>query len=257
MTVLFNKRIVVTRARHQAPDLENLIRKQGAVPIPYPCLAIVPPEDTDALDARLASLTEFDWLLLTSTNTVHALSERLTRLKPRPDWTKIKVAAVGRKTSAELEAVLAAAADFIPPAFTAECLANTLPLTAGSRLFLPQSALADERVADILRTRGAEVITAVAYHTAIGRGGADVPAMIQRNEIDALTFASPSALTYFVQRSQLDRMPDLPAACIGASTAQSAAEIGFRQVLAPQEYSLRGMIHALVDYYSTSPKSVS
>lgn len=257
MTALFNKRIVVTRARHQAADLENLIRKQGAVPVPYPCIAIVPPKNTTALDARLASLAEFDWLLLTSANTVQALSERLTRLKLRPDWTKIRIAAVGHKTSAELEAMLAAAADFIPPSFTAECLANTLPLAAGSRLFLPQSALADERVADIFRTRGAEVITAVAYHTAIGRGGADVPAMLQRNEIDALTFASPSALKYFVQRSQLDRMPDLPAACIGASTAQSAAEIGFRRALAPQEYSLRGMIHALVDYYSTCQKSVS
>ena len=257
MTALFNKRIVVTRARHQAADLENLIRKQGAVPIPYPCIAIVPPGDTTALDAWLASLNEFDWLLLTSANTVQALSERLTRLDLRPDWTKIKIAAVGRKTGAELGVMLAAAADFIPPAFTAECLANTLPLTVGSRLFLPQSTLADERVADILRTRGAEVITAVAYHTAVGRGGADVPAMLQRNEIDALTFASPSALKYFVQRSQLDRMPDLPVVCIGPSTVQRAVEIGFQQALAPQEYSLRGMIHALVDYYSTCQKSVS
>ena len=257
MTVLFNKRIVVTRAAHQAAALENAIREQGAVPVSYPCIAIVPPKDRAALDAHLASLAEFDWLLLTSANTVRAVSERLTELKLQPDWTKIKIAAVGRRTGVELRELLAAASDFIPAASTAECLANSLPLRAGDGLFLPQSALADEAVADILRTRGAEVITAVAYHTVIGRGGGDVPAMMRRNEIDALTFTSPSALKYFAQRSRLDRMPDLPAVCIGPSTARSAAEIGFRQVLVPQEYSLRGMIDALVDYYSAPKKPVS
>ena len=254
MTVLFNKRIVVTRAAHQAAALEDVIRRRGAVPVPYPCIAIAPPQDPSALDAGLAALDEFDWLLLTSANAVRMVSERLSRLKLHPDWTKIKVAAVGPKTGAELRARLAAA-DFMPTAFTAECLANSLPLTVGSRLFLPQSALADETVAGILRTRGAKVSTAVAYHTVIGGGGADVPAMIRRNEIDALTFTSPSALNYFARRSRLERMPNLPAVCIGPSTARRAAEVGFQQAIVPQEYSLRGMMDALADYYSAASKS--
>ena len=253
MTVLFNKRIVVTRAAHQAAALEQVIRRRGAVPVSYPCIAIAPPKDTAALDACLAALDEFDWLLLTSANAVRMVADRLSRLKLHPDWTRIKIAAVGPQTGAELRARLAAA-DFMPTTFTAECLANSLPLTIGSRLFLPQSALADETVAGILRARGAEVSTAVAYHTVMGRGGADVPGMIRRHEIDALTFTSPSALNYFAQRSRLERMPNLPAVCIGPSTARRAAAAGFRQAIVPREYSLRGMMDALADYYASPPK---
>ena len=50
---LASKHIAVTRARHQAAELEELIRELGGVPIPFPCIAIEPAEP-NALDHYLA-----------------------------------------------------------------------------------------------------------------------------------------------------------------------------------------------------------
>jgi uroporphyrinogen-III synthase len=82
-SALQGKRIVLTRAAHQLDDLEELLRGRGAVPLPYPCIAIAPPEDPAALDAALADLLAgaFDWLVLTSQNAVLVLADRL---KPEP-----------------------------------------------------------------------------------------------------------------------------------------------------------------------------
>ena len=255
MTNLVNKRIVVTRARHQAAALESLIRQQGGIPIAYPCIEIAPPGDSAALDGHLTNLAEFDWLMLTSGNAARAIAERLTALDLQPGLCRIKVAVAGRGTGDALWDALAVEADFMPAVFGAESLANTLPLSAGERVFLPQSALADENAARTLRLRGGEVSAAVAYDTVCGRGGADVPTMLQRDEIDALTFASPSAAAFFAQRSQLERMPDLPTACIGQSTAARAADLGFRRALTARQPSLRGMVNALAAHFSSKKPS--
>jgi uroporphyrinogen-III synthase len=72
-------KVVVTRAAHQASDLASLLEARGAVPVLYPCIAIVPPEDTRELDEgiRRASKGGFDRIVFTSANTVFAVSSRL------------------------------------------------------------------------------------------------------------------------------------------------------------------------------------
>ncbi len=49
MSALRGKRIVNTRALHQAADFDALLTKYGAVPISYPCIVIEPPADTTQL----------------------------------------------------------------------------------------------------------------------------------------------------------------------------------------------------------------
>ncbi|MCX7671089.1 MAG: uroporphyrinogen-III synthase, partial [Anaerolineae bacterium] len=79
---LQGKRIAVTRAAHQAGELDDLLRRRGAEPLPYPCIAIAPPADTGPLDAALRELAAgaFDWLVLTSRNAVDVLADRLAAL---------------------------------------------------------------------------------------------------------------------------------------------------------------------------------
>jgi uroporphyrinogen-III synthase len=46
MSTLVGKRIVNTRAVHQAEALNTLLRARGALPLDYPCIAIVPSQDS-------------------------------------------------------------------------------------------------------------------------------------------------------------------------------------------------------------------
>ena len=80
--ILTGKQIVNTRALHQAHALDELLCLQGAVPVAYPCVDIVPPDNSSQLDRALLDLAvgHYEWLILTSVNTVLALAERLSIL---------------------------------------------------------------------------------------------------------------------------------------------------------------------------------
>ena len=98
---LAGKRVLVTRAAHQAGKLSDGLRALGATPVEVPVLEIRPPENLKALDEALLSLAAYDWLILTSANTVRALAERAVSLGvgfTQP--TGLKVAAVGQSTAA-------------------------------------------------------------------------------------------------------------------------------------------------------------
>ena len=246
--VLAGKHIVVTRAREQAGGWEDLLRQYGAEPIAYPCIAIAPLGDFTELDDCLSNLHDFDWLALSSGNAVRAVAERARELAALPSLKRVRVAALGPVTEAEARVHLGRGADFVPAAFSAEALARELPLGARSRILLPQSDLADERTAAIMRTRGAEVRAVVAYRTVAGSGGADLPAMLAGDKIDALTFASPSAVRFFRQRCRAPAALELPALCVGERTARAAASEGFRRVITPPTFGLRAMIAAYAEY---------
>lgn len=251
MSHLTHKRIVITRASHQADALVNLVQEYDAIPILYPCITLLPPDNTQTLDTCLHQIHDYDWLILTSSNTVYALHQRLQTLDIQPTWGTCQIACVGKSTASALNDYLHRPTDFITQTATGQALADSLPLTNGAKIFLPQSGLADHSVANMLISRGAQVTVVDAYQTVIGAGGDDVPAMLQRGEIDVLTFTSSSTVDNFLQRITPLPLPDLPALCIGSSTAQTAREAGFQQVIIPEQFNLEGMMSALHAYYAS------
>ena len=78
---LAGRRVLVTRAAHQAGKLSQGLRALGAEPVEVPVLEICPPASFDPLDAALRQLDSYHWLVLTSANTVRALADRATALK--------------------------------------------------------------------------------------------------------------------------------------------------------------------------------
>ncbi len=244
---LAGERIVVTRAADQAEPLACLIRQRGGIPLLYPSIRIAPPEDPTPLDAHLRRLRDFDWLALTSSNAVRALQERCSLLQVQPAWSRPFIAVVGAQTNAALRAWLERDADFEPDHASAGALAQTLPLSAGASVLLPQSDRANPSTAEILRARSVLTSTVVAYRTLAGNGGVDLGSLISHDAVDALTFASPSAITFFLRRCSHPKVFDLPAACIGPATAAAAREAGFVAVVAPPVASLAQMLDALAE----------
>ena len=98
---LAGRRVLVTRAAHQAGKLSEGLRALGAESVEVPVLEIRPPASFDSLDAALRQLDRYDWLILTSANTVRALADRAAALGilHEPPIT-MKVAAVGDATAA-------------------------------------------------------------------------------------------------------------------------------------------------------------
>jgi uroporphyrinogen-III synthase len=248
---LAGKTVVVTRALHQADELNALLRERAAVPLAYPCIDFAPPLDTTALDQRLgeALAGAYDWLVFTSSNAVRLVSERL----PASRSYRFRIAAVGEATAAATRDCLGVEADLIPQAYNAEAEALAA-LAGGARVLLPQSELARTTLYDRLTAAGAVVTPITAYRTIIGSGGVEVPALVRRGKVDAITFTSPSTVEHFVRRLTheggfRDDVDGLCIACLGATTARAAEGHQFKVSVVPVTQTMRSMCESLEQYF--------
>ena len=255
-TGLVDRRVINTRAPHQAAALDQILRAHGAVPLDYPCIEIVPADDNADFDAALRGLAagRFAWLVLTSANTVLALARRLEALHMTLSGAVFRTAAIGPSTRDAARGQLEIDALVVPEKFLAEALGEALPVQSGDAVLLPESAIARPLLADMLRERGAVVTVIAAYHTARGSGGVDVPKLLAKNAVDAVTFTSTSTVTNFMERisregGSVTRALGLCAACIGPVTADAARRYGFTNILVPEEYTLSGMTETLEGFF--------
>lgn len=240
---LAGKRILVTRAVHQSEDINQLLRAAGAVPVAFPCVAILLPEDCNELDTALRHLAQgsYDWLVLSSSNAAWVLACRLHALQLQPDWSRVRLAAVGQATASAILEHLGTTAEFVPEVQTGEALAASLPIQRGARVLLPQSAHVSSDLYDRLQASGAQVTQMIAYRAGLGAPDASV----LLGNVDALTFTSPVTVQNFLQLSQGHDFRHHLACCIGPTTARVAQRAGFTQCISANPHSIEGMIAAL------------
>lgn len=260
---LAGKRIVNTRAIHQAETLNVLLRQRDAIPLDYPCITVTPPDDPALLDAALFDLKagNYEWLVLTSANTVFAIAERLAVLGLTLNGGRFQTAAIGPATADAIQQNLGISIADFPAEYVAESLANHLPLKVGERVLLPESALARPTLAENLTARGASVTVVMAYQTVCGTGGANIAYLLTQGQVDMLTFTSSSTVTYFVERLQneggrLEMALAVPAACIGPKTAATAQAYGFSLVDVPDEHTLVGLVVMLERYFESPERQL-
>lgn len=252
-----SKKIVVTRAATQAGKLVAALEDLGAVPVLYPCIAVAPPEDSRDIDygLKLTVRGEHDWMVFTSANTVAAVAQRLDELGlERSRLSAAKIAAVGPGTADAIESELGIEVAVVPVHHEAEGLIEALAGVSGMRVFLPQSDLARPILADGLTNAGAVVKTATAYRTVTGRGGADVPVLLFRNGIDAVTFTSSSTVDNFVTRfsregGDIESLRNVCVACLGSKTTKTAEDHGIDVTITPGGNTIEALVAALVVYF--------
>src|SRR5579875_3623907 len=75
-------RVLVTRAAHQGSELAEHLRALGADPVLIPAIETADPTSFSTLDAALADLNHFHWLLFTSSNAVEAFARRSATYPP-------------------------------------------------------------------------------------------------------------------------------------------------------------------------------
>ena len=78
--------------------------------------------------------------------------------------------------------------------------------------------------------------------------------MLLDRRIDAVTFASASAVRSFVEVLGRDQAADLlrtvAVACIGPVTAEAAHQLGITTTVMPQRYTIPDLVDALVGHFT-------
>ena len=249
MASLFDKRVVITRPRHQATTMVEMIRERGGQPICIPVIEIAPLEDFTQLDQALRQVQSYDWLVLTSVNGVNAVWERFEALGIRLLLEGMHVAAIGPKTAAAL-VQRGVTPDFVPNEYITEAILPGLGDIRGQHILLLRADIARAALAYAIRAAGGLAEDVSAYRT--------VPAKIEpeaweriKAGVDIVIFTSSSTVTHFVrmlgeQDVSAHRIPGNPLiACIGPITAATASAHGLRVDIVPQAYMIEGLISAL------------
>ncbi|MBI4504104.1 MAG: uroporphyrinogen-III C-methyltransferase [Chloroflexi bacterium] len=249
---LFGRRVLVTRTREQASRLVRLLREQGARPIEVPSIAVVDPEDWSPADGALRRLGDFDWLVLTSANGVQWLFARLAHLDGDARWlAPVRVAAIGPATAAGLRAQ-GIVPDLVPAEFRGTAVAEAL-VAAGARgqqVLLCRAAEVPEELASLLRAAGAAVHEVALYRTIVPAESGPRVQEALRAGVDIVTFTSSSTVRNLLALAgaEAGRLEQAIIACIGPVTARTAREQGLRVDLVAREYTVEGLMAALVEY---------
>ncbi len=226
-------RVLVTRASDQSDALVEALAGAGFEVVAIPTIELRAVEPGESLDAAAARLERFDWVVVTSANGARALLSAATRAGADPD--RARWAAVGPSTAAAL-ATSGIAVAFVPSRSSGDGLVAELPLEAGQRILLARADIADERLPDGLRERGAVVDEVVAYRTVEAPATSREPlrAAFAAGPFDALVFTSGSTVRGLLALlSPQERRVALRslACCIGPSTGRVARESGFGRVV--------------------------
>lgn len=265
---LYGWRVVVTRAEDQADGLTERLQALGAEPVAYPTIAFAPPDDPRPLAEALRRLADggYDWLVLTSVNTVRAVRAASERVSSSATGdlvlsnVNVKVAAVGPTTTAACGELLGVQPAVVPGKFVAEALAEALGDMQGQRVLLANADIARPVLHERLQAAGALVDRVVAYHTVPASGGVDLPPLLAEGAIDAITFTSGSTVRYFVRRvgpEALEHARQTVIACIGPIAADAARAAGLPPTIVASTYTEEGLVVALVEWRQQQLSSLS
>jgi uroporphyrinogen III methyltransferase/synthase len=240
---LFGRRVLVTRSREQAGRLTALLEEEGAEAIELPLLRFeaLPPPEAAVWEER------YDWVIVTSTNTVTFLWEALVAVgRDMRALGQARVAAVGRETAAAL-AARGVRADFIPSTFTTERLLEELAAdVSGASILIPRAEEAPDLLPEGLRSRGARVRVLPLYRTVPEETSAvELVERLEAGEIDAVTFTASSTVRFFRKLFPDQTLAGIVVACIGPATAATARELGLPVSLVAEEQSVRGLVRSL------------
>jgi len=243
---LFGKRVVVTRASAQAGSLRAALASLGAEVLELPALRVVP-LDPEALREALDRIAEYDWVVFTSQNAVAFLWQSLRVAGRDARWLAgRKIACVGPATS---DALLARGldADVVPGRFVAEGVLEALDERAdvkGCRVLYVAAEGARDVLPEGLADRGCTVDVVPVYRTASdGAGSGALRDALSSGRVDAVTFASASAVRGFVEAVGAELARRAPAVSIGPTTSDALRAAG----ITPASEASESTIDALAD----------
>ncbi len=267
-------RILNTRANKQAGVFSAQLSTLGAIPVEFPTIRIAAPEDWAPLDRALKRLCEsdwYDWLVFTSANGVKSFFDRLVAQGySLASLDNVRIAAIGPATATTLRK-FGARVDLLPSDYIAEAVAASIIADIrnrgeelqGHKVLVARAAEARNVLIHELQSVGAEVDVVAAYRTlSIDKDdphGQIILRQLQSQELDIITFTSSSTVRNFMnwltgndelfagaflRQALVNGRPKI--ACIGPITSQTARECGLYVHIEAQEYTIAGLIEAIV-----------
>jgi uroporphyrinogen-III synthase len=184
--------IVITRPARQAALLAQQIAALGGTPLIFPTIAILPPDETHALDDVRLRLAQFDYAIFVSANAVEF------GIGDPAAWpAALPAFAPGPGTAAALTA--GGIGDVRQPRTTMDSEGllelDEFAAPSGKRVVIFRGGTGRDLLADTLTARGAHVTRVDCYRRARPQSGAEgLTAAWRERRVDAITLTSSEGL---------------------------------------------------------------
>jgi len=243
---LFGEKIVVTRTRQQASKLSEQLTNLGAEVIEVPTIEIKLIKDLNPLKKALNKILNFNWLVFTSPNAVDIFWQFLDQTKKDIRiLSHLKIAVIGPATAEKL-LERGIKPDLMPKKYVAESLWQEFKKRkiTKAKILLPCSKNARQTLKEGLENLGHQVTRIHIYETVKPASfSEDKKALIAK--ADFITFTSSSTAQNFFA---VYKKTKATLACIGPITAMTVKELGFKADLIAKEYTIKGLVQAILDY---------
>jgi uroporphyrinogen III methyltransferase/synthase len=248
---LHGRRVVVTRASAQATGLRDALRELGADVLELPAMRIEKIGDAE-LRAALSRLESVDWVVFTSQNAVRIMWESLRSLgRDARAFAHTRVACVGRATADTLLAC-GLAPDVLPARFVAEGVLEALQSrddVKGKRVLYLAGEGARDVLSNGLRELGCTVDVVHIYRAVSdGTGAEGLREALADGKVDAVTFASASAVRGYVEAVGADLARVAPGISIGPITSDAVRAAGIELAAEASEASVHELCEATCAY---------
>ena len=254
---LFGRAVIVTRAEAQAADLVERLLEAGADVIEAPAIHITPPPSWDDVDAAIARLARYRWVILTSANAAAAFFDRVAaRGADARALGGVRVCAIGERTAEAIQRY-GIVPDRVADEATGEGVVASLADEdlAGAAILLPRAKVAREVIPDALASRGAKVDVVTVYETRlVDRLPDRVRESLRGQSGIVVTFTSPSTVAGFMDALGDDAtlMGRTVVACLGPPTAEAARRRGLTVAIQPQRQTMHAFVQAVIAHVTTT-----
>lgn len=247
---LFGRRILVTRARHQAGILSEKLIDMGAEVVEVPVIKVVSLKpDKYIKDALLYN--RYDWIFFTSQNGVKEFSDFLSRQgRDIRILGNTKVCAIGSETEKNLRAI-GIKPDYVPSEFCAEAIVEYFKGIGirGSRVLILRSRQGRNTLPEGLKKLRAVVKTIDMYDICPEKKNGPILKRYLKEGIDVVTFTSSSTVKNFIKllgRDYQKLLRGIKIASIGPITSRAVRKFGLKVHMEAEVYTTCGMVEAIV-----------
>ncbi len=251
---LSGRRIAVTRAREQTPELATKLAALGAEVIELPLIKVTKSIDKQALADVLLELGGYDWVVFTSANGVRFFFEEFFRIfDDIRSLGLLRFACVG-DTTAKAITEHHIKVECQPKVATAEALADELIATGSldsAKIMVVTGSLNRDTLVTKLEEARA-IVDRLQVYTTEKTDLTDDPAAadFRAKGADAILFASSSAVQSFVDQAaalKLGKGATKPlAGSIGPQTSDTMKQVGMPIDFTAKTPSLDALVEALV-----------
>jgi uroporphyrinogen III methyltransferase/synthase len=246
---LFGKKILISRPIDRADSLYQPLAELGAECLIQPAIEVQPPTDWTPVDAALARLHEFDWLVFSSVNGVQFLIGQLMRIGgDLRRFAGVQLAAIGPGTADELMKYHLRVDRQPPDVYRAEALADVLsPDAKGKRFLLARASRGREILAEKLQATGGTVEQIVVYNSIdVAQPDPEIASAMSAGMIDWVTVTS-SAIARSLARMFGDEMRKTKLVSISPVTTATLRELGFEPTAEAEVYTMAGVADAILN----------